>query len=290
MNIVSLLPAATEMVSALGLEPALKGISFECDYPRSIMDRPQVVDVSIKTKDMTPKQINVEVTALMREGGSLYVIDESLLQKLRPDIILTQNLCQVCAPSGNELSHALAKLDYKPEVIFMSPHSLSDIEGNLMELAQATGKTQFAKDVVAGWRERIDAVKKRVAKRGRRPRTFIMEWVDPIYCSGHWLPEMTDIAGGEDKLARPGVDSVRIEWKDVLEWQPEVLVVAPCGYNQQQAEGQISLLEKLPGWETLPAVKSGRVYPVDANSYFVRPGPRVIDGIEMLEKLFSGIS
>lgn len=282
-KIVSLLPAATELACALGLEENLVGISFECDYPASITHLPRVVDVAINTRDMTPSQIDIEVTALMREGKSLYLIDDVLLKKLRPDIILTQNLCQVCAASGSELGEALKTLDYTPQVIFMSPHSLADIEGNLMELAEATGKTAEATALIAGWHRRINAIKKPAL----RPRVFFMEWVDPIYCSGHWLPEMIDIAGGEDRLSRKGVDSVRTEWQRVVEWQPEIMIVAPCGYNKAEAEKQMPLLEKLPGWGDLPAVKSGRVYPVDANSYFVRPGPRVIDGIEMLAGFFS---
>jgi iron complex transport system substrate-binding protein len=271
------------MACALGLEEQVVGISFECDYPPSIITRPRIVNTVIKTQGMTPREIDAAVAALMRDGKSLYFIDEALLQQLHPDIILTQNLCQVCAPSGNELSHVLAKLDYQPQVIFMSPHSLADIEGNLMELAEATGVKERAEPIIAEWRNRIGTVTSRVAK---RPRAFVMEWVDPIYCSGHWLAEMIDLAGGNDKFARKGADSVRIEWKDVLDWQPEVLVVAPCGFNQQQAQAQMPLLERLPGWESLPAVVSGRVHVVDANAYLVRPGPRLIDGLEMLAGFF----
>jgi len=286
MRIVSLLPAATEMACALGLEDSIVGISFECDTPASITNRPRAVSTTLDVHGKTPRQIDIEVTALMKEGKSLYVVDEALLKELRPDIILTQNLCQVCAPSGNDLSHALAKLDTQPQVIFMSPHSLADVEANLMELAAATGKKKQGARLLADWHKRTDKVIARVEKLRRFPRVFFMEWVDPIYCAGHWLAEMIEIAGGQDPLSRKGVDSVRIEWQDVLDWQPEVIVVAPCGYNREQAEQQLPILQSLPGWDTLPAVQAKRVYAVDGNAYFVRPGPRLIDGLEMLVKLF----
>lgn len=282
-SVACLLPAATELACALGLEENITAISFECDFPASITDRPRMVTTTIDTRNMTPGQIDVEVTALMRDGKSLYVIDETLLKQLRPDIILTQNLCQVCAPSGNELSKALKALDYTPQVIFMSPHSLADIEDNLMELAEATGTTGKAQELIADWRKRTAAVKQRASQ---RPRVFVMEWVDPVYCAGHWLAEMIDIAGGDDRFARKGVDSVRIGWEDIVAWQPEVMVVAPCGYDKAQAQKQMPLLEQRPGWRDIPAVRTGRVHPVDANAYLVRPGPRVIDGLEMLADLF----
>lgn len=287
MRIVSLLPAATEIACALGLQDSLVGISFECDYPAAITHLPRVVSTAIDTRALTPRDIDAQVTALMKEGKSLYLINEELLKELRPDIILTQNLCQVCAPSGNELSHALEKLDYKPQVIFMSPHSLADIEGNIAELAAATGRKKQAKELLFEWRLRIEAVQKRTDKMRRFPRVMVMEWVDPIYCAGHWLAEMVEIAGGQDVLSRKGEDSVRIGWNEVLEWQPEVIIVAPCGYNKAQAEEQMKLLYGLPGWESVPAVRHRRVHAVDANAYLVRPGPRLADGLEMLADLFA---
>lgn len=287
MRIVSLLPAATEMACVLGLQDDIVGISFECDYPQAITGRPRVVSSVLDTAGMPPRQIDVEVAVLMQGGRSLYVIDEELLARLRPDIVLTQDLCQVCAPSGNILSEAVARLDYQPKIIFMSPHSIADIENNLMELADATGRRKKAEKIRAGWHRRIDNVRRRAENRRRFPRVFLMEWVDPIYCAGHWLAEMVEIAGGQDVLSRKGEDSVRVSWQDVLDWQPEIIVVAPCGYNKEQAEGQIKLLHTLPGWSELPAVRSGRVHAVDASAYLARPGPRVIDGLEMLADLFN---
>jgi iron complex transport system substrate-binding protein len=285
-RIVSLLPAATEMACVLGLERFIVGVSFECDFPPAITGRPRVVNSRIQSHDMTPREIDEQVSALLQRNASLYVIDEELLQRLNPDIILTQNLCQVCAPSGHELSVALSRLEHKPEVVFLSPHSVADIEKNFLELAYATGRTEQVEEILERWHYRLEVVRHRSSTMKRRPRVFCMDWVDPIYCAGHWLAEMIEIAGGEDKLGRKGKDSVRVEWNDVLEWQPEILIIAPCGYNKQQAEEQMKLLYDLPGWDSLPAVQRERVYPVDANSYFVRPGPRIIDGLEILASIF----
>jgi iron complex transport system substrate-binding protein len=241
-RIISLLPAATELACSIGLEQQIAGISFECNYPPTIIDRPRVVSTSLPTHNMTLPDIDAAVSRKMRNGESLYAIDENLLKKIRPDIILTQDLCHVCAPSGNELSQALASLDYSPEVIFMTPHSLSDIQDNLRELAHATGRELEAEKVIAGWKERTDKVRARGESMKRKPRVFMMEWVDPIYCCGHWLAEMVEICGGEDKFGRKGEDSVHIPWAEILDWQPELILVAPCGYNEAQAARQIPLL------------------------------------------------
>ena len=165
----------------------------------------------------------------------------------------------------------------------MSPHCLSDIEASIIELAQATNTNPQL--LLDDWRNRMAAVQGRVKQR-TRPRVSVLEWVDPLFCAGHWLAEMIEIAGGNDRFARKREDSIRITWQELWEWQPEVIIVAPCGYNESQAREQIKLLETLPGWNKMPAVKAGRVYPVDANAYLVRPGPRLIEGLEILEKLF----
>lgn len=271
------------MACALGLSDSIVAISFECDYPPHVTHHPRMVTTALETHGLTPSQIDAAVTARLKTGQSLYAIDETLLQKLRPDIILTQNLCQVCAPSGNELSHALKHLDYTPQVLFMSPHSLADVAQNLTALAAATGTS--AEALLQNWHTRTQAVKARTAGKPR-PRVAVLEWLDPLFCAGHWLAEMIEIAGGHDPFARPGADSQRIEWQQVLDFAPEVIIAAPCGYNKEQAEAQLALLTSRPGWHSLPAVQNGRVHAVDANAYLVRPGPRLIDGLEMLEGLF----
>lgn len=286
MKIASLLPAATEMACALGLQENLIAISFECDHPPAITRLPRLVHTALDTHALAPSQIDEAVTARIRSGQSLYVIDETLLKSLRPDLILTQNLCQVCAPSGNELSQALKTLDYTPQILFMSPNTLADIEINIRALATATHTSPDA--LLQNWQARLTAVKSRTQNLPR-PRVAVLEWVDPLFCAGHWLAEMIEIAGGHDPFARKGEDSVRITWQQLKNSSPEVIIIAPCGYNEAQAREQLKLLESLPGWQQTPAYQSGRIHPVDANAYLVRPGPRLIEGLELLEKLFHPI-
>lgn len=285
MRIVSFLPSATEMVCALGLRDQLVGVTHECDYPPEVQDKPVVVSAVLPVENMTQREIDEAVAQRLRTGQSLYQVDENLLRDLQPDIIITQDLCQVCAPSGNELSQALKVLAREPEIIWMTPKSLAGIEENIRTLGEATRLQQRSEELIAGGRARVEAIKARIRDLPTRPRVFCMEWLDPIYCSGHWVPELVKIAGGIDELGREGSDSVRIPWSDVLKWNPEVLVVIPCGFHIDKVIEQIPTLCEYEGWQDLEAVRNDRVFAVDANSYFARPGPRVIDGAELLAHL-----
>ena len=285
LRIVSFLPAATEMVYALGLGGELVGVSHECDFPAEAQGKPVVVRPALALETMSLREIDVAVAERIGSGGSLYQVDEALLCALKPDLILTQNLCQVCAPSGNDLAPALKLLQPAPEIVWMSPHSLTEILDNIRELGRVTGRLSAAETYIQTCRERLERVAARSQKISRRPRVFCMEWADPVYCAGHWVPEMVELAGGTDELARKGTDSVRIAWADVLEWSPGIIVFSPCGFNLEQALEQVEHLESLPGWMELPAVRSQRAYVVDANSYFARPGPRVVEGTELLAHL-----
>jgi iron complex transport system substrate-binding protein len=284
-KIVSFLPAATEMVYALGLGEQLAGVTHECDFPAEASRKPVVVRPSMALETMSLREIDAAVAERIGSGGSLYQVDEELMQTLQPDLILTQNLCQVCATSGNDLGSLLKVLDPTPEIIWMSPHSLAEIFENIRELGQATGRVNEAEIVIKGCQERLEAVAARTRLAAHRPRVFCMEWADPVYCAGHWVGEMVELAGGADELARKQTDSVRIAWADVLEWSPEVIVFSPCGFNLEKALEQVGHLQRQPGWADLPAVRNRRVYAVDANSYFARPGPRVVDGTELLAHL-----
>jgi iron complex transport system substrate-binding protein len=284
-RIVSFLPSATEMACALGLGDQLLGLSHECDYPPEIRDKPIVVRSVLPIERMSQREIDAAVAERLRNGLSLYQVDESLMRTIAPDLILTQDLCQVCAPSGNEVARLLHALASKPQVLFLTPQRLEQIFDNLRELGDATGRSQRAEELIAASRaklERISAITRRISD---RPRVFCMEWLDPVYCSGHWVPEMVQIAGGVDELGRKGADSVRISWRDVLQWAPEVLIVMPCGCGTAKAAEQARLLSDYPGWSELPAVRNARVYAVDASSYFARPGPRLVEGTELLAHL-----
>ena len=285
MRIVSFLPSATEMVCALGLGNQLVGITHECDYPDEVKDKPVVVRSAIETKGISAQQIDEAVSRLLRSGESLYVVDERLLKELKPDLILTQDLCQVCAPSGNEVGRVLKFLPKSPRILWMTPTSLAGIFENIHQLGEAADRAGPAEELVRRLKERVGVISRQTAGLTSRPRVFCMEWLSPPYNAGHWMPELVELAGGMDGLARKGHDSVRLAWEQILEYAPEVLILSPCGFNLSEVLRQAHLLTRYPDWEQLPAVKEGRVFAVDANSYFARPGPRVVDRLALLAAL-----
>jgi iron complex transport system substrate-binding protein len=286
-RIVSFLPSATEIASALGLGESLVGITHECDYPPEVKSKPVVVRNVLPIETMTQSEIDRAVAQRMHEGLSLYQIDEELLRELAPDLILTQNLCQVCAPSGNEVSQVLTALPKKPEILWLTPQSLDEIFDNVRDLGQATGRITEAEALVDQCRNRLERLSALTANVSSRPRVFCMEWLDPVYASGHWVPELVKFAGGVDGLGSERGESVRVSWEDVVDWAPEVLIMMPCGFNLRQTMKQIWSVfgGKSSPFFQLPAVRNGRVFAVDANSYFARPGPRVVEGAELLAHL-----
>ena len=284
-RLISFLPAATEMVYALGAGDMLAGVSHECDFPPEAKTKPVVVKAALPLETMTLAEIDTAVAQRIGSGQSLYQVDERLLEKIAPTHILTQDLCQVCAPSGNEITRALAALPVKPQILWFSPHEIEDIFQNMRDMGAAIGKSEMAETWIATARQRLQLVTDKAKTTSRRPRVFCLEWVDPYYCCGHWVPEMVELAGGEDGLGRKGKDSVRIPWPDIERWSPEILIVSPCGFDTEKAAGQAEQLLRQPGWATLPAVRKNNVFAVNANAYFARPGPRVIDGVELLAHL-----
>jgi iron complex transport system substrate-binding protein len=264
------------MVHALGAATELVGRSHECDYPASVAALPVVSRPVLNLDEASPESIDRAVAEQMENGETLYRIDEVLLRDLRPDVILTQNLCRVCAPSGDELTRAVRKFDLRPEVLFLTPQTLDEIDRNILEVGRAIGRTEEAAKVLQSNRERLKHVRNAVSKAPRR-RVVFLEWTDPLFCGGHWVPEMICAAGGDDPLGRSGADSVRMTWDDVVNAEPEMIVVSPCGYRLDRS---IELARKLP------RATGAEVYAVDANGYFARPGPRVVEGVELLAHLF----
>jgi len=282
VRIVSFLPSATEMLYALGLGEQLVGITHECDYPPEVLGKPVVVRSSMDPKGLSPLQIDEIVSRTLRAGQSLYVADEQLLKNLQPDLIITQDLCQVCAPSGNEIGRVVKYLPKTPKILWLTPTCLSDIFENLLQVGESTHKVTESKSLVDRLKKRIEAVSNLTQYLKNRPRVFCFEWLAPVYNSGHWMPELIELAGGVDRLARKGQDSTRISWKQIVEYGPEFLFLSPCGFKLEEVLGQASLFTQFPGWQELRAVREDKVYCFDANSYFARPGPRVVEGVELL--------
>lgn len=280
MRIVSLLPSATEMVCALGLAESLVGISHDCDYPPEIRGKP-VLSEAIVTTDLPSGMIETRIRGQVHKGKSVYHLDERQLADLRPDVILTQELCSVCAPSYTLVKQAARVLDGDTKIVSLEPVGLLEILDNIQLVGEITEQQTRAVSLGANLRDRIEWVRSRAAGLPR-PTVACLEWLDPIYAAGHWVPEMVELAGGRDVLGKPREPSFVVGWDDVIAAEPEAIVVMPCGFDVPRARQEIHLLTQRPGWDSLPAVRTGRVYLTEATSYFSRPGPRIVDGLEIL--------
>jgi iron complex transport system substrate-binding protein len=287
-RIVTTLPSATEIVSLLGLEDKLVGITHECDFPPSIRGKQVVMRSVFDAQKMTSKEIDDSVLSYLRKGLSIYEIDEPLLRHLRPDLIITQELCEVCATPLQVVAKSIARLDPKPEILSLSPHNLADVLNNVIEVGRATGQLEQARRVVLSLQQRIDSVKNKCLENSKipKPSVFCLEWLDPIYCSGHWMPELVKYAGGVEVLGRLGEPSNVVPWNQVVASDPEVIFVTVCGYKVGRTLSEISILtERRGGWNDLRAVRNGRVYVLDSPSYYSRSGPRLVDGLEIMASL-----
>ena len=284
-RIVSMLPAATEIAAALGLVDALVGVSHECDHPSEVRAIPQVTHCEIHGGVLPSGRIDAWVTDTLTATGTLYTMDEPLIRRLRPDVILTQRLCDVCAVGYDSVTAFAKTLPGPPVVVNLEPATLSDIFEDIRRVAAATGAAGRADDVVASLRQRVDVVRTCAEKARRRPRCVILEWLDPPFACGHWNPELVEIAGGEEALGHKGRPSRRVTWDDVLEARPEVLLIACCGFDLERTRRDLPLLRQREGWADIPAVRDGRVYAVDGSQYFSRPGPRVVDSLEITAEI-----
>jgi iron complex transport system substrate-binding protein len=281
MRVASLLPSATEMVYFAGAGDALVGVTHECDHPPDVERLPSLTSSKIG-HDMTSAEIDAAVEKHLTDTGSIYALDVSLLEKLAPDLIITQGLCDVCAISMDLVEEAVAGLENEPGVLSLNPTSLHDVLRDAIRVGEALGRGDETREKVAVLEERLARVEE-VTRGLPRPRVGSIEWLDPPFSAGHWVPEMVRIAGGEELFARAGEPSARLTWEEVFEAAPEVLVLMPCGFGTGRAvEEARHVLPGLSGWKDLPAVKDGRVWAVDANSYFSRPAPRLVDGVEIL--------
>jgi len=280
MKICSLLPSATEILFALGLGDQVVGVSHECDFPPEAKSKTVLIKSRISHTE-SAAAIDRQVREFLERGESLYSVDFELLRAIEPDLIVTQDLCHVCAATPDDLGAALAHLECQPRVVTLNPHSLADVCADIRTVGEATGRADQANAVVAEFERGIASVERSVAGLDR-PRVLCLEWLDPPYVAGHWMPEMVERAGGIDVMGHQGKPSFRVEWETVIAARPEVIVIMPCGYTLAAAEAEYRKLPLPPGWNDLPAVRDGRVYVVEASGYFSRPGPRLAHGLAVL--------
>lgn len=281
-RIVSLVPAATEIAAALGLMDQVVGVSHECDFPSEANQRPRVTHCPVHNTGLTSREVDEWVRRALHENGTIYVIDEPLLRKLRPNVILTQKLCDVCAVGYGTVARLAGTLPGPPEVVNLEPSSLNDIFNDIQRVAEVCSVPDRAHKLVTKLSDRIEAVRRRANRIRHRPRCFLMEWVDPPFCSGHWGPDLVEIAGGYDPLGRKRQPSVQIGWQEVLDTQPDVVVLALCGYDVDRTRRDYEILRGFPNFNSLPAARRSEIYLVDGSAYFARPGPRIVDSLEIL--------
>lgn len=295
MRICSFLPSGTEIVCALGLSDSLLAVSHECDYPAEVLSRPKVVRSRFDSAKLTGAEIDAAVAGLASKGERIYEVDLSVLDAARPDLVITQQLCEVCAISFEDVQAAVAQLEVPPRIISLDPSSLSDVLSDVEAVGEATGTSARATELTRALSERIEAVAAKTSPakasaanashRGPAKKVVCIEWLDPLIVAGHWIPEMVRLAGGIDVLAEPGAVSRRITFDELAAGDPDVLVLMPCGMGVDRAVEELSAVDGLDRWESLRAVRQGEVYAVDAGSLFSRSGPRLVDALELLARL-----
>jgi iron complex transport system substrate-binding protein len=279
MKIASLLPSATEILFSLGLGDQVVAVSHECDYPPEATKRHVLTKSAIHHRIHKSVDVDREVD---KRGGDIYEVDEKLLEKLQPDLILTQELCAVCAVSYTKVKEAARVLDADTKIISLEPSNLEDIMDNILLVGKTTGAMGRAQELAAQLLSRIDTVRNKTRAVGSRPRVFFMEWLQPPWAGGHWIPQMVDYAGGIEGLGRCGKPSHRIEWSEVLDYQPEIIVLSPCGFDVEGIRKELHVLASYHEWDRIPAFKNSSIYAVNASAYFSRPGPRIVKGLELL--------
>ena len=280
MRIVSLLPSATEIICELGLRDQLVGVTHECDWPKSVVSLPKVTNTLIPT-DATSAEIDALVRERMGQESALYTLDMDMLERLQPNLIVTQALCDVCAVAEREVQSAACKLASLPGVVNLEPETLGEVFEAIRTVARATNCEQVGEGVVTKLRERVDRITSRTRTLSR-PRIALLEWLDPPFSTGHWNPELVRLAGGVDGLGQEGKKSVTLKWEQVIAYRPDVVVISCCGFTIERTMQEINVLANVPGWENVPAVRDSRVWVADGSSYFSRPSQRLVESLELL--------
>jgi iron complex transport system substrate-binding protein len=282
MRICSLLPSATEIAFALGLGDQVVAVSHECDYPPEASNRPVLTKSAIHQKIHRSLEVDWEVE---QRGGDIYEIDEKLLEELKPDLILTQELCHVCAVSYTRVKEAARVLEADTKIVSLEPTNLEEIVDNILLVGKMTNRLGEAEKLARQMLQRINRVREKTQTLQNKPRVFFMEWLQPPWAGGHWIPQMVDYAGGIEELGCLGQPSHKIGWEEVVEYKPEIIVLSPCGFDADQVMEEAHVLATYADWEKIPAFQSSRIYAVNASAYFSRSGPRVVDGLEILSHI-----
>ncbi len=282
-RIVSFLPSATEILYELGVGDLVVGVTHECDFPDDAKRKPRVIHSSFDQGKMNSKQIDKKIVELLHSGSDIYEVDDMVLSKANPDLIVAQGLCEVCSPFTKEIDRAVSILKKKPEIVILNPRNLDDILQSILEVAKYVGRETEAQDMVNSLRKRIEYVKNKIT--GMRSKVLCIEWLDPLFTAGHWVPEMVETAGGINGISTIGESSRRMKIQEVAAFDPDMIVLMPCGFDISRMLKEYTILANNIEWKSLRAVKNNKIFAVDANSYFSKPGPRIITGLEILAKI-----
>ena len=282
-RIVSFLPSATEILYELGVGDQVLAVTHECNYPKEASSKPRVIKSSFDPEKMTSHEIDNKVVELVHTQKDIYILDEQVLKKANPDLIVAQGICEVCSPYTREINRAVEILDGKPQVLILDPKNLDDILQNVIEVGNKVNKIREAQDFVAKLQERILDIKD--IPKIARPKILCIEWLDPLFTAGHWVPQMVEIAGGINGISIPGEKSRRMDIDEIIKFDPDILVLMPCGFDIKRIILEYEKLSENWKWNSLGAVKQGQVYAVNANEYFSKPGPRTVTGLEILAKI-----
>jgi iron complex transport system substrate-binding protein len=283
-RIVSFLPSATEIIYLLGSQDLLFGVTSQCNYPAEAKNKPQVIRSVFDSESMTSLQIEDKVQELSRLRNDFFIINYDLLESIQPDLIISQGLCDVCSPNNKEMDEAILFLDNKVETLVLDPHTVDDVMQNIMDVAKSIGKETVGFDTKVSLTKRIEKIS---ITKNKKPKVICLEWFDPFYICGHWVPQMVEMAGGINGISKIGEKSRKIDLTQISQFDPDIVILLPCGFDLYKVLREYISLQKNHKWNSLRAIQNDMVFAVDALSYFSRPGPRIITGIEILAKIIN---
>jgi iron complex transport system substrate-binding protein len=283
-RIISFLPSATEIIYLLGSQDLLFGVTHQCDYPAEAKNKPRVIRSVFDSESMTSLQIEDKIQELSQLQNDFFIINYDLIKKIQPDLIISQGLCEVCSPHNKEMDKAIQLLDIKPDTLVLDPHTVEDIMQNIMDIAKRVGKETVGLDIKVSLTKRIEKIS---STKNKKPKVICLEWIDPFYICGHWVPQMVEIAGGINGISKIGERSRKIDLFQISKFDPDILILLPCGFDLNRVLREYGCLQKNHKWNSLRAVQNDMVFAVDALSYFSRPSPRIITGIEILAKIIN---
>jgi iron complex transport system substrate-binding protein len=282
-RIVSFLPSATEVLYQIGAGDQIFGVTHECKFPESAKRKPKVINSSFDPAKMNSKEIDNKIVELMQSGRDIYVIDDRILKEAKPDLIVAQGVCEVCSPFTKEIKRAISILDYKPDVLILDPHNLDDILISIMDVAERVGRIKEGRKLIVSLQNRIDSI--RIRPKENKPKVLCIEWIDPFFTAGHWIPQMVEIAGGINGLGSYGKPSYRIDMEEIIKFDPDKIILMPCGFDIDRTLIEFEQAKISNKWKSLQAVQNNEIFAVDAGAYFSKPSPRTITGLEILAKI-----